>query len=103
VRARGVLTTLFLAGAPGLLLLASTRCTLLAPSDAELMGGNHPDAAADGEAGGGDGAGPSTDGSADGSPPADTGPCLGPGLFCNGDNSLCCSGMCNAAAGKKCF
>jgi hypothetical protein len=66
-------------------------CSLLAPSDAELMGGGAHDAAGDA----GDG------GAHDGSPGADAA-CLAAGEFCNGMPTQCCSHTCNGAAGKKC-
>jgi hypothetical protein len=78
-----------------LLFAATSRCSLLAPSDAELMGGVHPDGA-------------TRDATADGdsSPAPDASPrpdaCLPAGFSCNGDPTVCCTGTCMAAGGHKC-
>ena len=77
-----------------LLFLATTRCSLLAPSDAELMGGVHPDGAAFDAAIDGD--------ALPGDAPMRPDVCLPPGFSCNGDPAVCCSGTCNAAGGHKC-
>jgi hypothetical protein len=66
---------------------------LLAPSDAELMGGLRPDGAADDAA---------DEGGADDAGAIEGGMCLAAGLFCNGDPTKCCSHTCNAAGGRKC-
>lgn len=68
-------------------------CSLLAPSDAELMGGAAKDAAGDADSDAGD--------ASDEGGGFDSG-CLPTGAFCNGVPARCCSATCNGAAGKKC-
>jgi hypothetical protein len=95
-----------------------THCSLLAPSDSELMGGRAvSDASSPQDARAGDAR-------VDGDAPAcraetqdctvdgdccsascsggKCAACLAAGQFCNGVPARCCSGACNGAAGKKC-
>jgi hypothetical protein len=106
------------------LFVGLAHCSLLAPSDAELMGGkSNGDASAD------DGASDAGD-AADALPDGDRGDaacrataetctvdgdccsafcnagkcvdCIAAGFFCNGAVTRCCSHTCNAGGGHKC-
>ena len=78
--------------------LALAHCSLLAPSDADLMKGNlSADASDDAD----DAASDASD-DADGADGARDAACIPLGFFCNGQPQRCCSGTCNSAAGKKC-
>ena len=79
--------------------LGLAHCSLLAPSDAELMKGN-PDASDASDASDDASREASDDAAADGA--REAAECLPFGFFCNGQPQRCCAGTCNGAAGKKC-
>ena len=80
--------------------LGLAHCSLLAPSDADLMKGNQSLDASDAADASDDASGEASDDAADGA--RDAAECLPLGFFCNGQPQRCCSGTCNGAAGKKC-
>jgi hypothetical protein len=85
--------------------VALAGCSLLAPSDSELMGGaKDGGASGDGasEAGGDGGADDAASDVVDTDVVLGDGGCLPAGFFCNGVPSKCCSGTCNAGGGHKC-